>query len=516
MEYSDIDLQDGATYDYIIVGSGSAGSIVAHILSMVPDNSVLLIEAGTTNSMPEISKPGNVHGLNGISQIQWGRKSTPQPRLRGRMMDLHQDNVLGGMSSHNTLVYARGARNNFNDWEDTHRCQGWSYDAVATYFDWIESRITPGEFTESAFNDAYKNAALELGYPYNPDYNTGLTQFGISPPQYSINKNTGKRESTFDTFIRPCLNRSNLHVASGVLTQKVLIDSRTNSAYGIIAESLGKKITLNASKEIHLCAGVFGSPQLLMLSGIGDAADLSRLGIPVICNSPGVGKNLQDHLLLTTLFSSAQPITGQPDNLAGYIIHGDMSTDNKSRISLTTSRGKYTCGQSPGDLENFYNIFVHVQNTQSLGSMWLQSNNIYSPQVINPQYFSNSADMELCRTGLKMALDLGNSAGLSAWRKQQITPFPSSNLNEYIINSARSISQPVGTCKMGVDDMAVVDSNLRVRGIHGLRVIDASVMPKIVQANTAATTMMIGVKGAAMTCPKVEAIIKDQCLETFI
>jgi len=180
--------------------------------------------------------------------------------------------------------------------------------------------------------------------------------------RYSYKYNTGRPENTFDSFIRPYLDRPNLHVASDVLTHQVLIDPLTNIAHGIIAESSGKKITLMASREIHLCAGVFGSPQLLMLSGIGDAADLSRLGIPVICDSPGVEKNLQDHLLLTTLFSSAQPITGQPYNLGGY-------TDNKSRIGLTMSRGNYTCGPSPSDLENFYSIFVHAQNTQSLGSM---------------------------------------------------------------------------------------------------------------------------------------------------
>jgi choline dehydrogenase len=217
MKRANIDLQDGATYDYIIVGSGSAGSIVAHILSMDSGNSVLLIDASETDRMPD---PNNINAPNGISHIQRGYKSTPQPRLRGRVMDLHQTVFFSGLSSHNARIYTREARNDFNDWENTHRCPGWSYDAVSMYFDWLENKMTFGEFADNAFNDAYKNAALELGYPYNTDYNTEITQFGISPLQCSVNIHTGRPENSFDSFIRPYLDRPNLHVARGVLTQK--------------------------------------------------------------------------------------------------------------------------------------------------------------------------------------------------------------------------------------------------------------------------------------------------------
>ncbi len=506
MNTENTELQSGTVYDYIVVGSGSSGSIVANILSLDKNNSVLLVEAGKNDRKPKISELLKRNDPAGIPEIEWGYKSVSQPQLKGRIMDMRRAKVLGGCSSHHDLLYTRGARSDFNDWENKYGCAGWSYNDVSPYFKWIESKMILEEFCDSPFNIAYQKAVLDLGYPCNPNHNSGATHYGVSPAQCSINKKTGNRESTYDSFIRPVLkSRPNLHVASGALTKRVVIDTSTKTAYGVRIEQFGKEFTINAAKEIHLCAGVFGSPQILMLSGIGDASALSRLGISVNSDLPGVGKNLQDHLQLSTLFSSPQAITEQD----GFITSGDMSPDDKARIAITMGRGKHTYGQSPSDLENYYSVFVYMQGTQSLGTVSLQSNDISSPPVIDPRYLSHPADMDLCRKGLTMALAIGNAPGLSPWRKRQIKPDPLSDFNEYILNNLQS-SHPVGTCKMGMDDMSVVDPSLKVRGISGLRVIDASIMPRIVHANTASTAMMIGVKGAVMAFPEAESVLKKQ------
>jgi len=527
------------TFDYIIIGAGSAGCVLANRLSENPNNSVLLVEAGGPDKKMEIHIPAAYSKLN-RTEVDWGFETEPQPHLLNRKIYLPRGKALGGSSSTNAMAYVRGNRADYDEWAALGN-EGWSYEEVLPYFKKSEHNeqlndafhgqkgplnVTYAQVFRTPVADAFVAACEEKGLPKNHDFN-GEKQEGAGLFQFTI-KNQ-KRCSTAVAFLKPVLHRPNLKVIAHTHTKQIIIEN--DRAVGI-EYITGKNTTERAmaQKEVILSAGSFNSPQILMLSGIGDADELKRHGIQCKKHLSGVGKNLQDHLFsgvsaLSTVPTANDSLSawGQIKGLAQYI----FLKKGPFTISPLEANAFLNINQSsdPVDFQfhfapvhvgddgkaDFYNpdTFPHTSGytvlptllkPKSAGFVGLHSSNPLDAPLIDPRFFSVEEDALTLLKGTKQALEIMEASAFDPYRKAIILPKDRSDEALMLHNKTllETVYHPVGTCKMGNDEAAVVDNQLRVRGIEGLRVVDASIMPRIIAGNTNATCIMIGEKGADM------------------
>jgi choline dehydrogenase len=521
--------------DVIVVGAGSAGCALAARLSEDPGTRVLLLEAGGEDRNIWIHIPIGYGKTITDPSVNWCYETEPEPQLGGRRVFWPRGKVLGGSSSINGLVYIRGQAEDFDHWRQLGNA-GWSYQDVLPYFRRAENQTrggdayhgTEGPLTvsdlreKSPLCDAFIASAMQAGLPRNDDFN-GANQEGVG--YFQLTTRNGRRCSTAVAYLRPAMKRANLQVLTGALTRRVLIEG--GRAVGVEFERDGAVQQARAAREVVLCGGAINSPQLLMLSGIGPAAHLSANGIAVAHDLPGVGRNLQDHYQARITLKCTRPVTVN-DIMRSPWRKAKMALEYALFRSgaLTTAAGQvgafartrpelaspdvqfhfisFSADRPAEGLHPFPGFMLSVcqLRPESAGEILLRGPDPKAPPVIHANYLATETDRRTMVEGLKLARKLVSAGPIRDYIADEYLPGAKVQTDEQLLDYIRSnggtIYHPAGTCRMGADPMAVVDSELRVRGIGGLRVADASVMPTVVSGNTNAACIMIGEKLAAM------------------
>ncbi|HSN70824.1 MAG TPA: choline dehydrogenase [Steroidobacteraceae bacterium] len=517
-------------YDYIIVGAGSAGCVLANRLSANADCRVLLLEAGGADRNPFIHMPAGLAKLVRNTRINWAYHTEPQTALKGRRLYWPRGRVLGGSSSINAMCYTRGQREDYDDWAARGN-GGWSYADVLPFFRKSEDQERGeceyhGVGGPLAVEDLrYRNplsstfiaAAVEAGCKANDDFNAA-SQEGVG--YYQVTQREGRRCSAAVGYLRPALSRPNLTVLTCALVERLLFDG--DRVVGVEYRQSGELKQANAAREVLLAGGAINSPQLLLLSGVGPAAQLERVGIDVRVDLPGVGRNLQDHLDVCTLYKSVCPITYDFTPLQEaavgiryFLTHGGPGVSNIAesggfvRSRRANGRPDVQLHFVPAQLDDHgrnrlpghgFTVHACVLRPASRGHLELRSARIDDAPAIFPNYLAEPEDLEVMIEAVDISREIIAARPFDDCRGQPVFPangsFDRASVIEFIRSKAETIYHPVGTCKMGPDSDAdaVVDGSLRVRGTTGLRVVDASVMPTLISGNTNAPTMMIAEK----------------------
>jgi choline dehydrogenase len=485
------------SHDYIVIGSGSAGSVLANRLSEDNSKDVLVLEAGESDDKEEIKIP-MAFGQLMKSDVDWNYMSVPQSNLNDRETYHPRGKLIGGSSSLNGMIFYRGHPWDYDKWAELGN-EGWSFDDMHPYFKKLEDfaggeseyRSTGGPLhlqkqpITTGVSGSLLEAALDAGFQWNEDPNAGDME-GIAQTQ--VNIKDGKRHSTADAYLRPALTRDNVQAETGARVTSLRFDGQR--VVGVTFEQDGQKRDVDAKEEVILSAGAFGSPHLLLLSGVGDSEHLKEHDIEVKSNLPGVGKNLQDHLLAVVTYESKKPIElGPSDHFAQNIALERLESDSPKPdlyIQLLCALYMNHGFDNPEGVEG-YSLAFHSTNPKSEGELTLRSSDPLDDPRIDMNYLSDERDLDELVHGLKRAREIGEAAPLDDYRGEEIWPGDDvqtdEEIIEYIRDTATTAYHPVGTCKMGTDDMAVVDDRLRVKGVKGLRVVDASIMPYISAAN---------------------------------
>lgn len=518
-------------YDYIIVGAGSAGCVLAARLSEDPATQVLLLEAGGPDARREVRIPIAFSKMF-LTPVDWSYYTEPEPHLGDRKLFWPRGKMLGGSSSINAMIYIRGNRGDYDHWSSLGN-PGWAFSDVLPYFRKSQDQQRGGSEYHGAggplrvadqrcanpLTEAFVAAAEQSGYAHNDDFN-GIAQEGFG--KYQVTQKEGRRHSAADAFLRPVLGRPKLKIETGVLVSGLLFEGRRASGVSYINRQ--GIVQAHASREVILAAGAIGSPQLLMLSGIGPADQLRRQSLPVVCDLPGVGANLQDHPVVPVAYYCNEPISlasaESAASLMRYLLfkNGPLTSNVaegggfvKINPACPTPDLQYHFGPAFFVNHGFDNIKDHgftigptLVRPQSAGRLRLRSANPLDSPAIEANYFSAPQDMDVMVEGIRLARRIAQAPAFRRYRGNERMPGSDAqsddDLRAYVRQNAQTLYHPVGTCKMGPasDPMAVVDPELRVRGIEGLRVIDASIMPTIPGGNTNAPTIMIAEKGADM------------------
>jgi choline dehydrogenase len=496
-------------YDYIVIGAGSAGCVVANRLTQDSDTTVLLLEAGNPDTKPEIHIPAQCLSLLG-SSVDWAYFSEPEPYLNNRKIFCPRGKVLGGSSSINFMIYLRGNPHDYDHWQELGN-PGWSYQDVLPYFKksehfsrgasefhGLDGELSVSDLIAPAMvSQRFVDAAVALGYDHNPDAN-GMQQEGAGLYQLTIKD--GKRHSAAAAFLVPILQRPNLTVTTGALVTRLLFKGTRTVGVEYLHEGTLHQVRVNS--EVILSAGAFDSPKLLMLSGIGDAQHLQAMGIPVVADLPGIGQNLQDHPVVSVAHEATQDLhVASTSSIAeaGLFLHTEGNLDAAPDLQFLFGPVVLV---PPGYAHSGlgFTSFVCLTHPQNMGSVSLRSPDPKDAPMIQMNYLQSEADVQKLVIGIKLLRNLFAASALDEFRGKEIAPGADKQsdaaLVAYVRDACDTVYHPVGTCKMGTDPMAVVDPELRVYGIEGLRVVDASIMPTITTGNTNAPTIMIGEKAA--------------------
>ncbi len=531
------------TYDYIIVGAGSAGCVLADRLSESGAYSVLLLEAGGKDRNIWIHVPLGYGRTFFNPAVNWMFETEPQPGLDGRRIAQPRGKGLGGSSSINGLLYVRGQREDYDGWRDLGN-RGWGYDDVLPLFKRVEDQqrganpwhgsggpLPVTDLPEKhPIAEAFIAAGVNVGIPHNPDFN-GERQEGIGPFQATARH--GLRYSTAKAFLRRALRRPNLDLLMRAQVTKILFDGVRASGVAFVHD--GKPTEVSARREIILSAGSIQSPHILQLSGIGSGGLLRQHGIPVVRELRGVGENLQDHVQARFIFETRKKITLNDDMAnplrqirmgLNYMLTrkgplgwwaGIAGAFIKTRPDLDRPDVQFhlypfsTDRKDKPVLHPFsaFTLTVCQLRPYSRGYVRMKSSNPLVPPAISPNYLSDPRDAEVLAAGMQMAKKVAAAEPLASMIKSEKEPGPSVRSDEELLSflraKAMSVYHPVGTCRMGHDDNAVVDDELKVHGVVGLRVVDASIMPTLISGNTNAPSIMIGEKGA-------ELVLRDASL----
>ncbi|HWK85997.1 MAG TPA: GMC family oxidoreductase N-terminal domain-containing protein [Xanthobacteraceae bacterium] len=531
--------ENSETFDYIVVGAGSAGCVLANRLSADPNNRVLLLEAGGKDNWIWFHIPVGYLFAIGNPRSDWMFRTEDEPGLNGRSLHYPRGKVIGGCSAINAMVYMRGQAADYDHWRQL-GLSGWGWDDVLPVFRKqsnhflgdSEHHSTSGEWrverprVKFDILEAVRDAAEERGIPKIEDFNRGDNEGSCN---FHVNQKRGRRWSSARGFLKPVLHRQNLKLEMNVLAERVLFDGKR--AAGVSYRQNGVTKTAKARREVILAAGAIGSPQLLMLSGVGPAAHLREKGIGIVLDKPGVGGNLQDHLQLRLIYKvhgigtlneqyhsligrakmglqyallRTGPLTMPPSQM-GIFTRSDKS---RERANLEFHVQPLSLDKFGDPLHKFPAFTMSVCNLQptSRGTIRLKSNKPGEAPEIRPNYLSTDEDKKVAADSIRVARDIVRAPKMQKFRPEEILPGPAVKDDDEaaLVRAAGDIGttifHPVGTAKMGLpsDPMAVVDERLRFIGLEGLRVIDASIMPTITSGNTNSPTIMIAEKGAAM------------------
>jgi choline dehydrogenase len=498
-------------YDFIVVGAGSAGSVVANRLSEVPAAKVLLLEAGGAKIPDPVHNPSIWYTLLG-SEIDWSYQSVPQPGLDGRQTVEPRGKLIGGSSNLYIMMHIRGHPSDYDNWA-YNGCPGWSYQDVLPYFQKMEDQedgtspwagqggplpVTNAKLhSPNPTSQAFIDACLELGYPYTDDFN-GPNMEGTG--WHHVNIKNGKRHSVVQSYLASAMERSNFTLSTDSPATRLLFKGKR--CVGVEYSQNGSIKKAYASQEVIVCAGAIESPKLLMLSGIGNPTHLKAFNIPVVADLSGVGENFHNHVLTGVINECSRPVPAPNLNLSESALFcksdpGWVGPD--LQIAFVHVPFDIIIGQGH---PNSVSILPGVVRPLSRGWIRLASRNPLDKPLVNPNYLGVEADLERMVQAVKLSRDIFATNAFSGWIKQELLPGSDvqtdDELRAFAKRRADSYHHQSGSCKMGMDTMAVVDPQLRVYGVEGLRVADASVMPCVPSGNCHAGILMIGEKASDM------------------